>query len=106
LAEIVLLFLKKDINIKSSESSARYFRTICGSVDCHFSSNCYRREVVEIISRPSKNGSFGIPKLTHREQQILGLLAKGKTSQVIGQELFLSPLTVDTTGEILFKNLQ
>jgi DNA-binding NarL/FixJ family response regulator len=31
-----------------------------------------------------------------REQQILGLLAKGKTSQVIGQELFLSPLTVDT----------
>jgi DNA-binding NarL/FixJ family response regulator len=57
---------------------------------------CYSREVVDIISRPSKNGSFGIPKLTRREQQILGLLAKGKTSQVIGQELFLSPLTVDT----------
>jgi DNA-binding NarL/FixJ family response regulator len=57
---------------------------------------CYSREVVDIISRPSKNASFGIPKLTRREQQILGLLAKGKTSQVIGQELFLSPLTVDT----------
>lgn len=57
---------------------------------------CYSREVVDIISRPSKNASFGIPKLTRREQQILGLLAKGKTSQVIGQELFLSSLTIDT----------
>jgi DNA-binding NarL/FixJ family response regulator len=96
LVEIVLLFLKKDINIKSSEGSANTSGQSAGSVDYQFSINCYSREVVDIISRPSKNGSFGIPKLTRREQQILGLLAKGKTSQVIGQELFLSPLTVDT----------
>ncbi len=57
---------------------------------------CYSREVAEIISRPSKNGSDHIPKLTRRERQILSLLSEGKTSQVIGQELFLSPLTVDT----------
>ncbi|MCJ8154650.1 response regulator transcription factor [Chryseobacterium sp. SSA4.19] len=67
---------------------------------------CYSREVVEIISRPSKNGSLALPKLTRREQQILALLAEGKTSQVIGQELFLSPLTVDTHRRNLIQKFQ
>lgn len=57
---------------------------------------CYSREVIEIISRPSKNASEGPPKLTRREKQILAMLAEGKTSQIIGEELFLSPLTIDT----------
>lgn len=57
---------------------------------------CYSREVIEIISRPSKNELRGRPQLTRREKQILALIAEGKTSQVIAQELFLSPLTVDT----------
>lgn len=57
---------------------------------------CYSKEVMEIISRPSKNELQGAPRLTRREKEILGLIAAGKTSQVIAQELFLSPLTVDT----------
>lgn len=57
---------------------------------------CYSKEVIEIISRPSKNASQGPPKLTRREKQILTLLSEGKTSQIIGEELFLSPLTIDT----------
>lgn len=57
---------------------------------------CYSREVIEIISRPSKNGSDSHLKLTRREKQILALLAEGKTSRMIGEELFLSSLTVDT----------
>ena len=57
---------------------------------------CYSKEVIEIISRPSQNQLRGRPQLTRREKQILTLIAEGKTSQVIGQELFLSPLTVDT----------
>ncbi len=57
---------------------------------------CYSKEVMEIISRPSKNELQGVPRLTRREKEILALIAAGKTSQVIGQELFLSPLTVDT----------
>ncbi|WP_027386125.1 response regulator [Chryseobacterium gregarium] len=67
---------------------------------------CYSREVVEIISRPCKNGSDSIPKLTRRERQILSLLAEGKTSQVIGQELFLSPLTVDTHRKNLLQKFE
>jgi DNA-binding NarL/FixJ family response regulator len=57
---------------------------------------CYSREIVEIISRPSKNQLQGAPQVTRREKQILQLIAGGKTSQAIAQELFLSPLTVDT----------
>jgi DNA-binding NarL/FixJ family response regulator len=57
---------------------------------------CYSKEVMEIISRPTKNELHGAPRLTRREKEILALIAKGKTSQVIGQELFLSPLTIDT----------
>lgn len=57
---------------------------------------CYSKEVVEIISRPTKNQLRNTPQLTRREKQILSLLAQGKTSQNIAQELFLSPLTVDT----------
>ncbi|RFM31461.1 DNA-binding response regulator [Chitinophaga silvisoli] len=57
---------------------------------------CYSKEVIEIISRPSQNQLRGRPQLTRREKQILALIAEGKTSQVIAQELFLSPLTIET----------
>lgn len=57
---------------------------------------CFSKEVIEIISRPSKNQLQERPRLTRREKQILALIAEGKTSQNIANELFLSPLTVDT----------
>jgi len=57
---------------------------------------CYSKEVAEIISRPTKNKLEGGPQLTRREKEILLLIAEGKTSQKIANELFLSPLTVDT----------
>ena len=53
-------------------------------------------EVREIISKPSYNELSGIPRLTKREKEILKLLTEGKTSIAIAEELFLSPLTVDT----------
>lgn len=53
-------------------------------------------EVKEIIRRPSQNELSGIPRLTKREKEILKLLTEGKTSVAIAEELFLSPLTVDT----------
>lgn len=67
---------------------------------------CYSREVIEIISRPSKNGSGGSPKLTRREKQVLTLLSEGKTSPVIAEELFLSPLTVDTHRRNLIQKFE
>lgn len=67
---------------------------------------CYSREVMEIISRPTKNELRSAPQLTRREKQILSLLAQGKTSQVIANELFLSPLTVDTHRRNLIQKFE
>lgn len=67
---------------------------------------CYSREVIEMISRPSRNGSDNNLKLTRREKQILALLAEGKTSRMIGEELFLSSLTVDTHRRNLIRKFE
>lgn len=52
-------------------------------------------ETKQIISLPSQT-NLPVPRLTKREKQILQMVAQGKTSNVIAEELFLSPLTVDT----------
>lgn len=66
----------------------------------------YSKEVIGIISRPSINQLRGAPRLTRREKQILALIAEGKTSQNIAQELFLSPLTVDTHRKNLIQKFE
>lgn len=43
---------------------------------------CYSKEVMEIISRPSKNELQGAPRLTRREKEILGLWQTGNYSSV------------------------
>ncbi len=67
---------------------------------------CYSKEVTEILSRPSRNELLAAPRLTKREKQILKLIAQGKTSQTIGEELFLSPLTIDTHRKNLLQKFQ
>ncbi|AZB35789.1 response regulator [Chryseobacterium bernardetii] len=62
-------------------------------------------ETKQIISRPSQN-DIPIPRLTKREKQILHLVAQGKTSNMIAEELFLSPLTVDTHRKNLLQKFQ
>nr|WP_280695974.1 response regulator transcription factor [Chryseobacterium sp. H1D6B] len=62
-------------------------------------------ETKQIISRPSNN-ELVLPRLTKREKQILKLVAQGKTSTVIADELFLSPLTVDTHRKNLLQKFQ
>ena len=56
----------------------------------------FSKEVREIISRPTKNELQGPPQVTRRERQIIKLLAEGKTSVKIAEELSVSSLTVDT----------
>ena len=63
-------------------------------------------EVKEIISKPSQNELSGIPRLTKREKEILKLLTEGKTSVCIAEELFLSPLTVDTHRKNIIQKFQ
>jgi len=62
-------------------------------------------ETKQIISRPSQN-DLPVPRLTKREKQILQMVAQGKTSAMIADELFLSPLTVDTHRKNLLQKFQ
>ncbi|KFF12974.1 response regulator transcription factor [Chryseobacterium soli] len=62
-------------------------------------------ETKQMISKPSQN-HLTIPRLTKREKQILQLVAQGKTSMMIADELFLSPLTVDTHRKNLIQKFQ
>lgn len=63
-------------------------------------------EVKEIISKPAQNELAAVPRLTKREKEILKLLTEGKTSNVIAEELFLSPLTVDTHRKNIIQKFQ
>ncbi|MDR6456930.1 DNA-binding NarL/FixJ family response regulator [Chryseobacterium vietnamense] len=62
-------------------------------------------ETKQIISLPSQT-HLPVPRLTKREKQILQMVAQGKTSNVIAEELFLSPLTVDTHRKNLLQKFQ
>ncbi|TBO44912.1 response regulator transcription factor [Pedobacter kyonggii] len=65
----------------------------------------FSREVIEIIAKPSVNDLKGRPKFTKREKQILQLIAQGKTTASIADELFLSPLTVETHRRNMMQKL-
>lgn len=56
----------------------------------------FSREIREIIALPSRFELRSIPQLTKREKQILALIAEGHTSSAIAEQLFLSPLTIET----------
>ncbi|EJL75813.1 response regulator [Chryseobacterium populi] len=56
----------------------------------------FSKGIKEIMARPSINNTKEIPKITRREKQILKLIEDGKTTAMIADELFISPLTVET----------
>ncbi|MPT33512.1 MAG: response regulator transcription factor [Flavobacterium sp.] len=56
----------------------------------------FSKEAKEIIMKPSQNEWKAIPTLTKREKQILQKIANGETTVAIADELFVSPLTVET----------
>jgi DNA-binding NarL/FixJ family response regulator len=53
-------------------------------------------EVKKIVEKTNIDDLKSIPRLTHREKDIIELLKKGKSTQEISDELFLSFLTVQT----------
>lgn len=63
-------------------------------------------EIKEIMQQPDLNTLQAIPELTRREKQILQLLAEGRKSAAIAEELFISPLTVKTHRATLLHKFQ
>lgn len=53
-------------------------------------------EVTTIMTRPLQNELKNIPHLTKREIQVLGMIAEGRTSASIAEELCVSQFTVET----------
>lgn len=66
----------------------------------------FSKEVKEIIARPSQKELRGIPQLTKREKQILQLIADGRTTIVMADQLCLSPLTVETHRRNLLQKFE
>ncbi|WP_420602856.1 response regulator [Flagellimonas sp.] len=86
--------------------------------------NAEKEELVAAIHQVAKGGFYFSPKfegiyekwtaretsdntikLTRRERQILGLLARGKTSQQMAEQLNLSRFTIDTHRKNIHKKL-
>lgn len=69
--------------------------------------NYYDHRVVDLVMHNYKSTSSTPPAifLTKREQEITRLIAQGKSSKEIGEELFISPLTVDSHRRNIFAKL-
>lgn len=67
----------------------------------------YDHRVTDVImnSYQPKKTSTKVPLLTKRELEITKLIAQGKSTKEIAQELFISPLTVDTHRKNIFSKL-
>ncbi len=53
-------------------------------------------EITEIIAKASIGTPTGLPSITKREHEILKLIASGSTTQLIANQLSISPFTVET----------
>jgi len=63
-------------------------------------------EVQKILADSVTQESKDLPKLTRRETHILRLIADGKTTNIIAEELFISPLTVETHRRNLMQKME
>ncbi len=68
--------------------------------------NYYGSEIQKLMADTIFQSMDQAPRLTKREKQILKLIAEGKTTNQIGEELFISPLTVETHRRNMMKKLK
>lgn len=66
----------------------------------------FSKEAREIMMRPLQNDLKTIPSVTKREKQILQKIANGDTTTTIADELFVSPLTVETHRRNLLQKFE
>ncbi|MOA39396.1 putative transcriptional regulatory protein NarL [compost metagenome] len=66
----------------------------------------FSKEAREIMMRPSQNDLKTIPSVTKREKQILQKIANGDTTTTIADDLFVSPLTVETHRRNLLQKFE
>jgi DNA-binding NarL/FixJ family response regulator len=59
--------------------------------------------VTRLLDRPREDSPLA--DLTNREREVLELIAEGRSNRAIGQQLFLSPKTVETHIHQIFQKL-
>lgn len=62
--------------------------------------------IVAYFATPRRSPPEIFPELTHREREILDLIAQGRSNQTIAQQLFLSQKTVRNHVSNIFTKLQ
>lgn len=62
--------------------------------------------VLSLFDAPPAPGPGAFPELTERERQVLDLLASGRRTSAIAEQLFLSPKTVSNHLTTIFAKLQ
>jgi DNA-binding NarL/FixJ family response regulator len=92
---LVMQFIQNGGNgyILKNASFEEFKRCIYKAIDGEI---VFSDEVKTIISQPLSEDFEYIPSLSRREKDIVVLLSKGKSTQEIADELFLSFLTVQT----------
>ena len=79
---------------------------IADAIETVMNGKMYLSISMEHLSRPlSLDSPAGLPALTKREKEILGHIAEGLTNNQIAEQLFISPLTVDTHRKNLLTKL-
>ncbi|OUL60667.1 response regulator transcription factor [Flavobacterium sp. AJR] len=92
---LVMQFIQSGGNgyILKNASFEEFKRCIYKAIDGEI---VFSDEVKTIISQPLSEDLESVPSLSRREKDIVVLLSKGKSTQEIADELFLSFLTVQT----------
>ena len=66
----------------------------------------YDKSVQMVLAESVAQEIVDLPKLTRREKHVLSLIADGKRTNDIAEELFISPLTVETHRRNLMQKLK
>jgi len=72
----------------------------------HHGNFYFGSEIQKILADSITQETRNTPKLTRREKHVLILISEGKTTNQIADELFISPLTVETHRRNLMQKME
>lgn len=100
---IILRMIRNGANgyLLKNVSSKELLSCIMGAMDGNI---VFSKEVSQTMANPNEDELKNIPRITKRESEILLLIASGNTTQEIADQLFVSPLTIEThRRNLMFK---
>lgn len=93
------------ISIIKPIKSAGLIILISYNLDILMNININLKELISVVNKSSESSNNNL-KLTSREFEILDLTIKGLTNKTIAESLYISPLTVKTHKQNIYKKLK